>query len=73
MGKKFAEAIPHAQIHCQSYLNSNPSKNAFFMTPPDNEEIDKIISLFMPQRSNGFDNISMLLIKKVKKYNKKYP
>ena len=24
VGKKFAEAIPHAQIHFQSYLNSNP-------------------------------------------------
>ena len=67
VGKKYANQITKSNISFNQYLNNIiPSPNSMYMTPTNRTEIETLIDKLPNKTSKGSDNISNLLLKKLK-------
>ena len=67
VGKKFAEKIPKPTKDISDYLTSiRQNELSLFLSPCNSTEIEKLIDGLPNKTSSGYDNISNILLKKMK-------
>ena len=66
IGKRLSASIPAPSIDKMTYINKIPRNlNSLYMVPTTKEEIIRIIDKLPNKRSNGHDDLSNLLLKKI--------